>query len=226
MPRGPGAIIFDFDGVIADDEPLHLAAFQRVLAADGITITREQYYARYLGLDDRDAIVQAFRDAGRSPSAGRLRELLAAKAEAFLALVRAGAPIFPGVPAFVRQAAARVPLAIASGALRREIELILGQAGLAGCFTAIVSAEDVREGKPSPEAFLLAFERLRARAAGLAPPSCVVIEDSQPGLEGARRAGMRCIAVATSHPPEALAGADVVVGSLEELGWDALVALF
>jgi HAD superfamily hydrolase (TIGR01509 family) len=226
MPPGPRAIIFDFDGVIADDEPLHLAAFQRALAPEGITITREQYYARYLGFDDRDAILQAFRDAGAMPSPARLRALLATKSAQFLALVRAGAPIFPGVPAFVRHAAARVPLAIASGALRHEIETILAQAGLADCFSAIVSAEDVREGKPSPEGFLLAVERLRVRARALAPGSCLVIEDSQPGLEGARRAGMRCIAVTSSHPAEALGGADLVVESLEELGWDELAALF
>lgn len=226
MPAGPQAIIFDFDGVIADDEPLHLAAFQGALASDGITITREQYYARYLGFDDRSAIMEAFRDAGRAPSPGRLQALLAAKAEQFLALVRAGAPIFPGVPAFVRGVSARVPLAIASGALRHEIELILAQAGLTDCFSALVSAEDVREGKPSPEGFLLALERLRARQANLAPDRCLVIEDSQPGLEAARRAGMRCLAVTSSYPPEALGGADLIVGTLEGLGWERLAGLF
>ena len=226
MPPAPHAIIFDFDGVIADDEPLHLAAFQRALASDGITITREQYYARYLGFDDRSAIIEAFRDAGATPSAAQLRTVLAAKAEQFLALVRAGAPIFPGVPAFVRGAAARVPLAIASGALRHEIELILAQAGLADCFAAIVSAEDVREGKPSPEGFLLALERLRARRTDLTPERCLVIEDSQPGLEAARRAGMRCLAVTSSYPAAALGGADLVVGTLEDVGWDQLAGLF
>jgi HAD superfamily hydrolase (TIGR01509 family) len=223
MSAGPRAIVFDFDGVIADDEPLHLAAFQRALAADGITITREQYYARYLGFDDRAAILQAFRDAGREPSPARLHDVMAAKAERFLELVRAGAPIFPGVPAFVRDAAGRVPLAIASGALRHEIELILGQAGLADCFAAIVSAEDVREGKPSPEGFLLALARLPARPRA---EQCLAIEDSQPGVEAARRAGMRCVAVTSSYPAEALGAADRVVGSLGELGWDDLAALF
>jgi len=226
MPPAPHAIIFDFDGVIADDEPLHLAAFQRALASDGITITRDQYYARYLGFDDRSAIMEAFRDAGATPSAAQLRTVLAAKAEQFLALVRAGAPIFPGVPAFVRGAAARVPLAIASGALRHEIELILAQAGLADCFAAIVSAEDVREGKPSPEGFLLALERLRARRTDLTPERCLVIEDSQPGLEAARRAGMRCLAVTSSYPAAALGGADLVVGTLEDVGWEQLAGLF
>src|SRR5205809_909202 len=104
MPRGPRALVFDFDGVIADDEPLHLAAFQEALAAEGIALTREAYYARYLGFDDHDAVVEALREAGRPAPPERVRALMAAKADRFLRLVRAGAPIFPGVPAFVRAA--------------------------------------------------------------------------------------------------------------------------
>src|SRR2546428_12185908 len=130
MPRAPRALFFDCEGVTAEDEPLHLAAFQEVLAAEGITLTREAYYARYLGFDDHDAIVEALRAAGRPAPPGRVRALMGAKADAFLRRVRAGAPLFPGVAGFVRAAAARVPLAVASGALRREIELILAQAGL------------------------------------------------------------------------------------------------
>src|SRR4029077_3307931 len=121
-----------------------------------------------------------------------------------LDLVRGGAPLFPGVPGFVRDAAARVPLAIASGALGREIELILAQSGLGECFALIVSAEDVRAGKPSPEGFLPPLEGLRRHRLNLAAAECLVIEDSQPGVEGARRAGMRCLAVTNSHPPEVL----------------------
>jgi beta-phosphoglucomutase len=226
MSRGPRALVFDFDGVIADDEPLHLAAFQEALAAEHITLTREAYYAHYLGFDDHDAVVEALRAAGRPAPPERVRALMAAKADRFLRLVRAGAPLFPGVPAFVRAAAARVPLAIASGALRHEIELILAQADLADCFAAIVSAEDVRAGKPSPEGFLRALERLRGRLPDLTAGDCLVIEDSQPGVEGARRAGMRCLAVTNSYPAAAVAGADLIVSSLAEAGWDRLAALF
>src|SRR5439155_543318 len=169
MPRGPRALIFDFDGVIADDEPLHLAAFQEALAAEGITLSREAYYARYLGFDDHDAVVEALREAGRPAPPERVRALMAAKADRFLGLVRAGTPIFPGVPTFVRAAAARVPLAVASGALRHEIELILAQAGLADCFAAIVSAEEVSAGKPSPEG---RSRRPRAQAPASLPRRC------------------------------------------------------
>jgi hypothetical protein len=121
---------------------------------------------------------------------------------------------------------AGLALAVASGALRHEIELILAQAGLADCFAAIVSAEDVSAGKPSPEGFLCALERLRARLPDLAPRDCLVVEDSQPGVEGARRAGMRCLAVTNSYPAAALGGADLIVSSLAEAGWDRLAALF
>src|SRR5256886_9611509 len=116
--------------------------------------------------------------------------------------------------------------AIASGALRREIALILAQAGLTRAFAAIVSAEDVEEGKPSPAAFLGALERLREGAPDLAAEQCLVVEDSRAGVEAARRAGMRCLAVTNSYPAEALAAADLVVRSLEEVGRERLEAPF
>jgi len=222
MPAAPRALIFDCDGVIADDEPLHLAAFQRALAPAGITIVRDAYYARYLGLNDREAVRLAFADASIAASADQIAAAVTAKANAFLDLVRAGTPIFPGVVPFVRAAAARVPLAVASGALRHEIDLILAQAGIAECFTTIVSSEDVRDGKPSPEGFLLALARLRAGGSDLRASDCVVVEDSQPGVQAARRAGMRCVAVTNSHPREALAEADLVVSSLAEVSWARL----
>ncbi len=226
MARGPRAIIFDFDGVIADSEPLHLAAFQQALEPEGIVLTTEAYYADYLGYDDYDAIVAALREAGRPPTEESVQALMAAKAEHFLALVREGVRILPGVPAFIRHAATRVPLAVASGALRREIELILAYAGLRKAFDAIVSAEDVSEGKPAPESFLLALERLRERVPNLAPGDCLVIEDSRAGVEAARRAGMRCLAVTNSYPASELGAADVVVPSLEKVEWERVSALF
>src|SRR2546429_9572550 len=121
MPRGPRALIFDFDGVIADDEPLHLAAFQEALAAEGITLSREAYYARYLGFDDHDAVVEALREAGRPAPPERVRALMAGKADRFPPLGRAGAPIFPRVPALSRPAAGRAPLPPAPGARRPRI---------------------------------------------------------------------------------------------------------
>ncbi len=226
MPTGPRAFIFDFDGVIADSEPLHLDAFRRTLAAEGITLTTEEYYARYLGYDDHDAIVEALRQAGREPAPERVRTLMARKAEAFLELVRSAVRIFPGVPEFVHAAAARAPLAIASGALRHEIELILTAAGLRDAFAGIVSAEDVQAGKPSPEGFLRARDLLASGIADLAPAECLVVEDSLAGIEGARRAGMRCLAVANSYRVDELGAADLVVASLADVGWGDVTGLF
>jgi len=226
MAAGPRAVIFDFDGVIADDEPLHLVAFQRVLESEGIALTTDEYYAHYLGFDDHDAIVEALRLARRPAAEEHVQALMAQKAAHFLGLVRDGVRIFPGVPAFVRTAAARVPLAIASGALRREIELILAHAGLRAAFGPIVSAEDVSEGKPSPETFLTALGRLREQAPDVVAESCLVIEDSPAGIEGARRAGMRCAAVTNSCAAADLSDADLIVSSLDELAWDRVAALF
>jgi len=226
MSSGPRAVVFDFDGVIVDSEPVHLAAFQRTLAAERIELTAEEYYARYLGFDDHDAIVAALRDAGEEPEDARVRALMTRKAEAFLTAVRAGVPLFPGVREFVRTAAARVPLAVASGALRHEIELILAHAGLADAFAGIVSAEDVQAGKPAPETFLRARDLLARRVPDLPAEACLVIEDSLAGVEGARSAGMRCLAVTNSYPAAALAAADLVVPSLAAVTWDDVVRLF
>ncbi|MGE5061724.1 MAG: HAD family hydrolase [Betaproteobacteria bacterium] len=113
-----------------------------------------------------------------------------------------------------------MPLAVASGALRQEIETILQTAGLLNHFRAIVSAEDVQQGKPEPEIFITALAALNAArgdAAAIAPTECLVIEDSKEGVRGARRAGMKCLAVTNSHPAELLKEADAIVASLEEV---------
>ena len=219
MPR---ALIFDFDGVLADTEPLHLAAFQRALAPVGIELTTDEYYATYLGYDDHDAIVAALGAAGQMPEAARVETLMAEKAEHFLALVNQGVGLFAGAEVLVRTVATHVPVAIGSGALRGEIELILERAGLRGCFVAIVSAEDVRAGKPDPETFTRVLAALRGRIPTLSAGECLVIEDSRAGVAAARAAGMHCLAVATSHEPGLLCDADAVVSSLEEVTWARL----
>jgi HAD superfamily hydrolase (TIGR01509 family) len=226
MSSGPRAIIFDFDGVIVDSEPLHLDAFRRTLAGEGIALTTEDYFAQYLGFDDHDAILHGLSGAGREATPEVVRRLMARKADAFMECVRGGVPLFPGVAEFVRGAAGRVPLAVASGALRHEIELILGQVGLAQYFVGIVSADDVSAGKPSPEGFLKAHALLASRVGGLAPKECLVVEDSLAGVEGARRAGMRCLAVTNSYPADRLGDANLVVASLTDAPWDRLTSLF
>ncbi|HEY9233239.1 MAG TPA: HAD family phosphatase [Blastocatellia bacterium] len=212
------AIIFDCDGVIADSEPLHMAALQRALAEEGITLTEETYYREYLALDDRGCFTKAFHDHGHALTGDRLRELIARKAAQLEPVMRSHLRIFPGVAEFIRRAATRYPLAVASGALRHEIDLILEHAGVRDCFAAVVSAEDVTRGKPDPEAFRKAHATLSARQSGeIAAAECLVIEDSLHGVEAGKRAGMAVLAVTNSYPRERLLAADLVIDSFTNL---------
>jgi beta-phosphoglucomutase len=224
MPSPIAAVIFDFDGVIVDSEPLHLAAFRAVLEPEGIALSDEAYWNEYLGYDDHDAITAALVGAGRAPEPRLVETLMAHKAERFIAAVRAGVVLFPGVASCIRTAAARGPVAIGSGALRVEIEEILGAVGLRGAFAAIVSADDVAHGKPDPETYLRALAALRGIRPGLQPSGCLAVEDSAAGIRAARAAGMRCLAVTNSSPAETLAEADLVVDSLETVPWDVFDA--
>ena len=221
------ALIFDFNGIIVDDEPIHFQLFQQVLGEESIVLTEETYYARYLGFDDRGAFEAGFRDQGRPLHPAKLQELIDRKARYYELAIRDHVAIFPGVKPLVTALASSLPLAVASGALRHEIETILATAGLLNCFKSIVSAEDVMRGKPEPEIFLKALGALNAKqlVAPIPANDCVVIEDSKEGIKGARRAGMKCLAVTNSHPAEMLSDADVVVRSLEEVDLNFLQTL-
>jgi beta-phosphoglucomutase len=217
------AVIFDFNGIIVDDEPIHFRLFQKVLGEEGIVLTEEAYYARYLGFDDRGAFTTAFRESQRLLDDAELDELIARKAVYYQNAIRSQVTIFPGVVNLVAALAEHVPLAVASGALRHEIKTILATAGLLDRFRAIVSAEDVERGKPEPDIFLKALAALNHPSEEpLQPASCVVIEDSKEGIRGARRAGMKCLAVTNSHPAELLGEANVIVKSLEGVSLEFL----
>ncbi len=217
------AVIFDFNGVIVNDEPIHFRLFQKVLGEQGIVLREEDYYARYLGFDDRGAFIAGFRDNRRPLDDARLAALIARKAEYYAEEIANHVDIFPGVGDLVRSLARSLPLAIASGALRHEIEMILRTAGLRDHFGAIASAEDVERGKPEPDIFLKALDGLRGESnRTLLPGNCLVIEDSKEGLRGALRAGMKCLAVTNSHPAEMLSEAHAVVDTLEAVNLDFL----
>ena len=216
------AIIFDCDGVIADTEPLHFAALQRVLAEEGFKLTEEDYYQNYLAFDDRGC----FRKAFSNLTTERLAELIDRKASYIEPAMRAHLRLFPGAADFIRRAARAYPLVVASGALRREIEMVLEAGGVRDCFLAIVSAEDVARGKPDPESFLKAHAILNAHAdIPISPAECLVIEDSLHGVEAARLASMPVLAVTNSYPKDQLLQADLVVESLDGLSLDPLQAL-
>ena len=213
------AIIFDFDGVIADTEPLHFAALRQVLAGIEILLTETEYYADYLGFDDRACFTAALQQHHRQLTPALLSQLMRDKAHAYLAAVRQQLVIFPGVRELVREAAERYPLAIASGALRTEIELILEESGLRKAFRHITGAEDVTRGKPAPDPFLHAMAGLNGLRdhEPLVPGDCLVIEDSLPGIRGARAAGMKVLAVANTHACQDLHEADSMTHSLADI---------
>jgi beta-phosphoglucomutase len=212
------AIVFDFDGVIADSEPLHLKAFQQALAEEGVVLERDEYFSRYLGYDDVGAFAALARDRGLAWTDRHITALVARKGTRLQATLEAGEVLFPGAAAFVRAAAAEVPIAIASGALRHEIVQIVEAAGLGDLFAAIVASGDTPESKPSPAPYLLAFEQLQqVSGRTLDRQRCVAIEDSVWGLESARGAGLRCVGVTTSYPATELSAAELVADGLNAL---------
>jgi beta-phosphoglucomutase len=214
------AIIFDFDGVIANSEPLHFRAYRDVLATEGIALAEADYYSRYLGYDDVGAFRAMSADSGRGLSAVQVSQLIAAKAERMEALERDASVLFPGAREAIRRAAAAVPIAIASGALGVEIRRVLDREGLTADFAALVAAEDTPRSKPAPDPYLRALALLRltpSLGAELSSRHCVALEDSLWGLESARAAGLRTVAVAQTYPASALASADLIIGSIDEL---------
>ena len=221
------AIVFDFDGVIADSERLHLRAYQEILAPEGIALSTEDYFARYLGYDDVGVFKALGRDHDLPMNEQRVSELIARKGQRYESLAAAGEMLFPGAADFIRAAAAAVPIAIASGALTHEIEEVLERAGLRSLFPVIVGADQTEHSKPHPDPYNAAFDRLRSYSGrDLVPARSVAIEDSRWGLVSARAARLRCVAVTNTYSDAELRGdAELVVSGLNTLTLDALDAL-
>ena len=225
MPlRALQAIVFDFDGVIADSEMLHLRAYQHVLAGEGVSISSEEYFDRYLGYDDVGVFKALTKDKGLALDDERMQQLIARKGERYESLAAAGDMLFPGAADFIRHAAAVVPIAIASGALTHEIEEVLERANLRSLFPIIVGADQTERSKPDPQPYQTAFARLRALAGrDLQPWRSVAIEDSKWGLVSARGADLRCVAVTNTYPAiELREDAELVVSGLNTLTLEAL----
>jgi beta-phosphoglucomutase len=206
------AIVFDFDGVLADSEPLHLRVYQELLEPHGIRLDQATYCARYLGFDDEGVFRQIAVDYKLLLGDEEIELLIEEKARRFETLVSGGGVLYPGAASCVERLAAAWPLGIASGALRAEIELMLRGAGLLDAFRFIVSAGETEQTKPAPDPYLRA-----AALHGVPPAACVAIEDSHWGLQSARAAGMRTVALTHTYPRESLLEADVVVDALEEI---------
>ena len=221
------ALIFDFDGVIVDSEPIHLMGFQHVLAQAGVEITEAEYYERYLGYDDHDCFEAVSRDKGADFSPEQVARMTAAKTVIVKRALGESVQALPGAVALISAAGdAGVPLAICSGALRDEIVLALGRIGAAEMFRVIIAADDVERGKPDPEGYRLAVEALRKlHARPIDPARCVIVEDSPAGIAAGKAVGAAVLAVANSYDPGDLAEADRIVDSLADVTVELLADL-
>ena len=221
-------IILDFDGVIANTEPLHLRAFQETLTEAGIVLSSEDYYSRYLGFDDATLFQELVSDREISMPEDHLSALIKRKMLKLQLLLKNESVLFPGAAEFIQHCSSEVPVAIASGAERHEIlEVLAAGGGLQDKFSAIVATGDTAEGKPFPAPYQLAFTQLRDRTQGnIEARYCVAIEDSHWGLASARAAGLRCVGVTNTYPANELPGADLVVSGLDKLTLEILETLF
>ncbi len=222
------AVIFDFDGVITDSEILHLRAFNNVLAQFGIEIDKKDYYTTYLGYTDSDCFKQLIENGLLKIDRQKIPELIEQKNKVFEKLARTEGRTIEGVHEFLNMLAQNnIPMAICSGALLTEIELLLEEAKLRHFFTTIVSAEHVGKGKPHPEGFLLTLKKLNdGRDMPISAEQCVVIEDSLWGLQAAKAAGMHSVAVTNSYDADQLQLAEKIVDKLSDLNIEDLQELF
>jgi beta-phosphoglucomutase len=214
----PTGLIFDFNGVLVDDEPVHCELFQLVLKGHGISLTHDEYFQRYFVFDDAGVFRKIFADAGRPLKEPEVRALCETKAAHYAALPASRFKYYEGSEALARDAARTVPVGIASGARGAEIRRHLELRGLQSTFRTVVSIDDVKKGKPDPESFLEAARRL-----GVEPAGCIAIEDSPGGVASAQAAGMRVVAVTHSVSRDRLS-ADLVRDTLAGVSWSGLIA--
>jgi len=221
-------VIFDFDGIIVDTEPLHYRAFQEILIPLGLGYSWEDYLRCYIGYDDRDAFRNTFLTTGRTLDDGELEALIEAKGAAFQRIIASGVKPYPGVVELVRAIAGNLPLGLCSGALPADIEPILEHLGIGGAFDVIVTAADVRASKPDPESYALSVKRLISAhpGRGIAAGNCLAIEDTPAGIASAKGAVLKVLAVTNSYPAEELTGADRIVASLADVTIQTLHNLF
>lgn len=217
------AILFDFNGVLVDDEPIHFEMFRKVLAEEGVELTSRDYYDKYLGFDDDGCFRAVLLAAGREPRAEDLSRLIARKAAYYQLRIRQqGYPFFPGAKELIEEAAAaELMLGVVSGALRDEVEGALEQIGVRQSFKAVVTADDVERSKPDPESYRRALELLNALPPLpprlFHPHEVLAIEDSPAGLASAAANGLPTLGVAQTYPADELDQADHVVESIAEV---------
>jgi beta-phosphoglucomutase len=226
------AVIFDFDGVITDSEILHFRAFNQVLRQYGIELTKQEYYKTYLGFNDADCYGLLINQGLLKAEMEQISNLIEEKKQIYKELAKTEGKMIEGVRDFLTLLEENsVTMAICSGSLLTEVEMVLEDTGLRDLFEVIVSGEQVRKGKPDPEGFLLTLKRLNSNVNSgqaenhILPSECIVVEDSHWGLEAAKAAGMHTIAVTNSYGAEQLSVADKIVDQLNELSIDDLQQL-
>ncbi len=225
------AIIFDFNGVIADDETTHFLAFQQALAEDGLALTKDEYYGAYLGMDERTCTATLVQSATGKHDPARAQRIAERKATLFRSLTTTHKPpLFPGIVEFVQRAATHYRLAIASGGRRQQIKFALRGTSIEKVFVVLVSAEDAPIGKPDPAMYRLALARINETAPHphpvIQPAECLVVEDSLAGIQSALAAGMKVVGLATTYPVDQLTDAHLVLANLDGVSLERLEALF
>jgi HAD superfamily hydrolase (TIGR01509 family) len=224
------AVIFDFDGVIADAEPVHLKAFQTVLSEEGIELSKKEYYDKYLALDDKTCFAAVLKDRGKAFNKSLIHDLTDRKSKYYDHFIRETLVIFPGVIDFVKELYGKYPISIGSGAARHEIEFILGSIGIRKEFSIIVSADEIENCKPAPDVYITVLQLINQldslKSGAVYPYECLVVEDSIAGITAAHSAGMKCLAITNSYPAEKLFRADMIVKSLEGVKIEDIEKLF
>lgn len=226
------ALLFDFNGVLVDDEPLHLDLILQILGDEGVDIDRSWAADALLGQPDRAALDLAMARGGRAVDPHELTELVERKGALYREQVaREGFRFFPGALRLAHEAAdGGLMLGVVSGARRGEIEGALAQEGITPLFKAVIAAEDLDAGKPDPTGYLLALEALNSRPPLpdrlVHPHEALAIEDSIPGLAAAQDAGLVTLGICHSQPAEHLAFADAVRPDLEVLNLPCLQAIY
>ncbi len=216
------AILFDFNGVIIDDEPIQMKAYKEILANEGIELTEEDYYS-CLGMDDKTFVAEAFRRAEKEPETNKVLEVTLAKTARWREMIAGDLPIFDGMVDFIKKMSNDFALGIVSMAKREEIEFVLERAALREHFSIIISAEDVTNCKPDPECYIKGFSaldsyRIKREHLPMVHKECLVIEDSPPGIVAGKKAGLKTLGVTNTVSAEALraAGADAVAKNLDD----------
>jgi HAD superfamily hydrolase (TIGR01509 family) len=222
------AIFFDFNGVILDDEMIQMKAYQELLRSHDINLTEEWYYGG-LGMDDRTFVKYIFSRAGKTVDDSLLDQLIAAKTVLHREIIKDGLPFFPGVLTFLKATARHFALGLVSMSNKNEVDYVFERAQLGPLFSVVVTAEDTSVCKPAPDCYQSGLSKLnelrqRERLLPLWPAECLAIEDAPPGIESARAAGMRTLAVTNTVAEDRLraAGADVVTHSLSDWTVDAV----